>query len=59
MFEAEKLNIYNIQGMEIALIPNLENSTYTWDVSGLVMGVYVLLVIDGQGVKQAIKFSIY
>ncbi|MHB1278817.1 MAG: T9SS type A sorting domain-containing protein [Bacteroidia bacterium] len=56
--QIQNLSIYDIHGKEMMLTPHFEELTYTWDVSGLSKGMYVLAVTDEQGAKQALRFIV-
>ncbi len=56
--QIQSIRIYDIHGKEMVLTPHYEDLTYTWDVSGLSKGMYVLVVTDVQGVKQALRFIV-
>ncbi|MHB1278818.1 MAG: T9SS type A sorting domain-containing protein [Bacteroidia bacterium] len=54
----QTLSIFDIHGKEIMLTPHYEEPTYTWDVSLLSEGMYILLVTNEQGMKQALRFVV-
>lgn len=54
----QNVDIYDIHGKEIRLAPLFDGTVYTWDVSGFSRGMYILLVTDEQGMKQAMRFIV-
>ncbi|HCS19135.1 MAG TPA: hypothetical protein DIW47_00985 [Bacteroidetes bacterium] len=54
--QVREMKVFDTQGKELKLIPYLEADTYTWDVSGLSQGMYVLVVTDQEGNKIALRF---
>ena len=56
--QIQNLSIYDIHGREMRLTPHYEDLMYSWDVSNLSEGMYMLVVTDQQGAKKALRFIV-